>query len=186
MLDTDTRTALWKSLAHGDDDHRQWLGEAIEAFFTDQPVPPPYGSGNKEALIAQLQAENASLRNGFHRILSTEDNPTGRKYPRSALKMAFNELTTSEPTYVSLDANEDMQQHPERYCAKVVEARLVGSNGVTTLEVRIEPLPTPCGMILKALLAEKVSVKCYASGSGVVGKNNEVRDYQFHGVYVSS
>jgi hypothetical protein len=61
-IEPDTITRLWTALAHGDDDHREWLREAIEAFFTDQPIPAPYGSGNKERLIHDLQDEIITLR----------------------------------------------------------------------------------------------------------------------------
>lgn len=35
------QTKLYEALAHGDDEHRAWLWEAIECFFADKPVPPP-------------------------------------------------------------------------------------------------------------------------------------------------
>ena len=52
------RTGLFPALAHGDDDHRRWLKEAIDAFIDSNPVPPPYGQGTKE----RLEAEVARLR----------------------------------------------------------------------------------------------------------------------------
>ena len=34
------RQRLWEFLAHGDEDHRRWLRDAIEAFFEGKPRPP--------------------------------------------------------------------------------------------------------------------------------------------------
>jgi hypothetical protein len=53
---------LWKALAHGDEDHRLWLKEAIECFIADQPVPSPRGSGNKEKRIYELEEEVKQLK----------------------------------------------------------------------------------------------------------------------------
>lgn len=48
--------ALYEALKHGDTDHSAWLYDAIYAYFHDQVIPPVRGSGNKEALIADLMA----------------------------------------------------------------------------------------------------------------------------------
>lgn len=53
---------LHSAIKHGDQDHRDWLLEAIGAFFVGQPIPEPRGKGNKEAEITRLQADNADLR----------------------------------------------------------------------------------------------------------------------------
>lgn len=45
------RATLFDAIAHGDDEHRAWLREAIDAHFAGQPVPPVRGRGRKEALI---------------------------------------------------------------------------------------------------------------------------------------
>lgn len=50
-LSADTLFAL---IAHGDDEHRAWLKEAIEAANAGKPVPECQGSGRKEALIVEL------------------------------------------------------------------------------------------------------------------------------------
>lgn len=47
--------ALYAAIRHGDDDHQEWLYEAIYAFFHDQVVPPVKGLGNKEAKIKALE-----------------------------------------------------------------------------------------------------------------------------------
>ena len=33
-------SALYAFLEHGDAEHRRWLKEALEAFFTSKPRPP--------------------------------------------------------------------------------------------------------------------------------------------------
>lgn len=43
-------------LAHGDDDHKRWLTEAVTAIFNGHPVPPPYGKANWEAERDELRA----------------------------------------------------------------------------------------------------------------------------------
>lgn len=48
---------LFDAIKHGDDDHRRWLKDAIEAHFAGRPVPPPYGKG---ALPAPPQSTPAS------------------------------------------------------------------------------------------------------------------------------
>lgn len=53
---------LHSFLEHGDLDHSAWLHEAIHAYFFALPKPPVRGSGNKEALIAKMQAELELLR----------------------------------------------------------------------------------------------------------------------------
>jgi hypothetical protein len=46
--------SLFDAIAHGDEAHRAWLREAIEAHFSGKPVPPPRGKGNTEAAIARM------------------------------------------------------------------------------------------------------------------------------------
>jgi hypothetical protein len=53
---------LLLAIQHGDEEHRAWLRDAIDAFFTGEPVPAPRGGGRKEARIKALEAENARLR----------------------------------------------------------------------------------------------------------------------------
>lgn len=56
---------LYDALAHGDEEHRAWLREAITAHFSGKPIPPPRGSGSKEALEkrnAELEGENKRLQ----------------------------------------------------------------------------------------------------------------------------
>lgn len=39
---------LYKALAHGDDEHKAWLKEAITAYFNGKPIPPPRDNKTKE------------------------------------------------------------------------------------------------------------------------------------------
>lgn len=66
--------SLFDAIAHGDEDHREWLKEAIYCHFEGAKVPEPRGLGSKEsALTAELdhlKAENERLRKlptCFHR-----------------------------------------------------------------------------------------------------------------------
>lgn len=52
---------LFSAIAHGDEDHRAWLREAISAFYIGDPVPPPRGDGRKVARIAELERQVAAL-----------------------------------------------------------------------------------------------------------------------------
>ena len=47
--------ALWGAIKHGDDDHQQWLQEAIRAWFAGHPVPEVRGGSRKEARVAELE-----------------------------------------------------------------------------------------------------------------------------------
>lgn len=53
---------LFEAIAHGDEDHRAWLKEAITAHFAGGPVPEPRGKGNKEAAIERLTGEVERMR----------------------------------------------------------------------------------------------------------------------------
>lgn len=52
---------LFAALKHGDQDHQDWLREAIKAHFAGKPVPAPRGQGNKEKRIAELEADVGRL-----------------------------------------------------------------------------------------------------------------------------
>jgi hypothetical protein len=51
--------ALFEAIAHGDDEHRAWLKEAISKHFDGLPVPPPRGAGSKERLKNEALEEAA-------------------------------------------------------------------------------------------------------------------------------
>jgi hypothetical protein len=40
--------ALFDAIAHGDEEHRAWLKEAIEAYFNWKEIPPPRGKGTNQ------------------------------------------------------------------------------------------------------------------------------------------
>lgn len=76
---------LFAAIAHGDEDHRAWLREAIDAFFSGQSVPAPRGQGTKEAEIARLSALVEEMEGGLGEAFGTltyifecgEDEHTG-------------------------------------------------------------------------------------------------------------
>lgn len=40
-----TADTVYEAIAHGDQEHRDWLREALDAHFAGLPVPPPRGKG---------------------------------------------------------------------------------------------------------------------------------------------
>lgn len=40
-----TADSVYAAIAHGDQEHRDWLREALDAHFAGLPVPPPRGKG---------------------------------------------------------------------------------------------------------------------------------------------
>lgn len=45
LADYEAQASLFDAIAHGDNGHRAWLKEAIDAHFAGQPVPEPRGVG---------------------------------------------------------------------------------------------------------------------------------------------
>jgi hypothetical protein len=48
MITMSTRRHLRKFtrlVLHGDDEHRAWLLEAVQAYIDEKPMPPPRGKG---------------------------------------------------------------------------------------------------------------------------------------------
>lgn len=45
MSEGPTAEAIFEAIAHGDQEHRDWLKEALDACFAGLPVPPPRGKG---------------------------------------------------------------------------------------------------------------------------------------------
>lgn len=41
-----TPGSIFAAIAHGDQEHRDWLLEALEAIFAGNSVPPPRGKGS--------------------------------------------------------------------------------------------------------------------------------------------
>lgn len=65
-----SRDTLFEAIKHGDDDHRAWLKEAIDAHFAGATVPAPRGAGRKEATIEQLQARLAEAEGVVDRLFA--------------------------------------------------------------------------------------------------------------------
>lgn len=56
---------LFRGISHGDQEHREWLQEAVFNFFEGKPIPEPRGSGTKDRLykeIERLLEENDKLK----------------------------------------------------------------------------------------------------------------------------
>lgn len=58
---------LHEAIAHGDDEHKRWLKDALTAWAIDQPVPLPTGLDNKER-ADKAEAEVARLREALEII----------------------------------------------------------------------------------------------------------------------
>ena len=39
------RNEFLPAILHGDDEHQEWLREAVEAFIAHKPIPAPRGKG---------------------------------------------------------------------------------------------------------------------------------------------
>lgn len=59
---------LHGAIAHGDDEHRAWLLDAILAFSEGCPIPAPRGSFTLRARVADLEADLRTLRADFDRV----------------------------------------------------------------------------------------------------------------------
>lgn len=75
--------SLHAAIQHGDEEHRVWLKEAIDAHFAGRPVPEPRGKGNKEARIASLEAALGDLlalteRLARSKVVVASDEPIHR------------------------------------------------------------------------------------------------------------
>lgn len=47
-MNTEQQEKLFEFLAHGDDEHRRWLREAIDAFFSGKPRPEANKNTSRE------------------------------------------------------------------------------------------------------------------------------------------
>lgn len=56
------RKALFDAIKQGDQNHQDWLREAIDSHFAGRPVPEPRGKANSEKRIADLEAEIERLK----------------------------------------------------------------------------------------------------------------------------
>jgi hypothetical protein len=46
---------LLEGILHGDDEHREWLTEAIYNWAAGKPIPEPRGSGTKDGLYKEIE-----------------------------------------------------------------------------------------------------------------------------------
>lgn len=58
---------LLEGLLHGDNEHREWLTEAVYAWAEGKPMPSPRGSGTKDRLYKEIERlKNIIEENGFN------------------------------------------------------------------------------------------------------------------------
>lgn len=68
--------SLFDAIAHGDEQHKTWLKEAIRAHFAGETPPAPYGKGITETLkqqLAQAEAAQAVLVGALEEALPLVD-----------------------------------------------------------------------------------------------------------------
>lgn len=65
------KASLFDAIQHGDDEHKAWLKQAIADHFAGKAVEPPRGKGNKEARIAELEADRDRMREALEKISNT-------------------------------------------------------------------------------------------------------------------
>ena len=46
---------LLEGILHGDDEHRDWLEEAVYAWAEGKSIPEPRGSGTKDRLYKEIE-----------------------------------------------------------------------------------------------------------------------------------
>jgi hypothetical protein len=68
MGDALTAMEVFQAIAHGDDDHREWLKEALFNLFAGEPVPPPRGLNIPKCQHHWLAVPGAMGRNGLAEI----------------------------------------------------------------------------------------------------------------------
>lgn len=115
--------------------------------------------------------------------IMTIDEPTvsGRVYSREAALSALGKITddfirTGEYPWVdSSSADDSWGLNIERMCGKIKGVKLEGNE----LLAEIEPIDSPCGIILTELLKAEVPVRFHTVGSAMVNKNIVGGDYHF-------
>jgi hypothetical protein len=53
---------LLEGILHGDDEHREWLEEAVYAWDEGKNIPEPRGSGTKDRLYKEIEVLKQQLR----------------------------------------------------------------------------------------------------------------------------
>ena len=52
---------LLEGILHGDDEHRDWLEEAVYAWEAGMEIPEPRGSGTKDRLYKEIESLKQQL-----------------------------------------------------------------------------------------------------------------------------
>ena len=52
---------LLEGILHGDDEHREWLEEAVYAWASGNDIPAPRGSGTKDRLYKEIETLKQKL-----------------------------------------------------------------------------------------------------------------------------
>lgn len=73
---------LFDAIAHGDEEHREWLKEAIDCHFAGKPVPPVRSSLKQPAdRDATTSPEVARMREALEKIANgDEPRPLGKQW----------------------------------------------------------------------------------------------------------
>lgn len=61
-INKEERNRLFEALKHGDQDHQDWLFDAINAFFDGKEIPHVKGLNDKDQQILSLRMENNRLK----------------------------------------------------------------------------------------------------------------------------
>lgn len=80
------REEFLPAILHGDEQHQQWLKDAVEAFIAGTPIPKPRGKGSADIIEAQRVAW------ADFRSLANAAVQSGGNHP--ALREKFNKLDT--------------------------------------------------------------------------------------------
>ena len=102
-----TTEQLLKGILHGDEEHREWLTEAVNNWAENKPIPEPRGSGTKDRLyqeIERLKEENNELKLAMQFI---EDNNYTIQFMMytGLLKPSEDNLDTQDDDIIFIDSD---------------------------------------------------------------------------------
>jgi len=63
---------LLEGILHGDDEHRDWLEEAVYAWAEGKDIPTPRGSGTKDRLYKEIERLKGELEDANNIIHTTQ------------------------------------------------------------------------------------------------------------------
>lgn len=78
---------LFDAIAHGDEEHRAWLKEAIDCHILAKPIPPVRGKGNKQEMRAVMLSVAADLESEAKNL-----SPRGLTHPAPMMRQAAKQL----------------------------------------------------------------------------------------------